>query len=240
LVCADYVGEVIKAESPGNVAAVILEPWARVGGTPKGYLPRVKKICEENGALLIADEITCGCGRSGKWWYCNYEGVVPDILITGKGIGSGIVPVSFVVTTKEIADGLPYSINEGQTFGAVPAACAAVSATIDVIKELKLVENAASVGDYMKKRLQEMTNEHKLLGDVSAAGLEITLDIVKNKETKEPVFAEGVELGTKLWEKGLLTYGPWFFWTPPLVLTRQQAEKGLDIFEEALSEVERQ
>lgn len=235
--CLDYVDEVIKAESPKNMAAVILEPWSRHGGTPEGYLARLKEICEENNILLIADEITCGFGRTGKWWACDWEGVVPDILCSAKGLSSGF-PASAVIASAEMMDQLPSGC-QASSFGMGPISCAAVSATIDVMKEMKLVENAAVVGNYVKKRLLEMKEDHKLIGNVVSKGLEPMLELVKDRKTKEPAIEETKKVFTKALEKGLLTYETGW-WTPPLVLTRKLAEKGLDILEESISEVERE
>lgn len=237
LLCANYIEEVIKTESVNNVAAVILEPWARYGGTPDGYLARLKKICEENEVLFIADEITCGFGRTGKWWACDWEKVTPDILLTAKGLSSGF-PNAAVIASEKMTKQLP-EMSQATSFSMNPVACAAVSVTIDVAKEMNIVQNAALVGDYMKKRLLEMKEDHNLIGNVAAKGLNIRLDLVKDRKTKKPAVEETGKVFRRAFEKGLLTYGgEW--WTPPLVLTKDLAGKGLDILEESLKRVERE
>ncbi len=202
LVCADYINEVIANESKGgvyggkhNVAALIMEPLARVGGTPKGYLTKIKKICSENEVLFIADEVTCGSGRTGKWWMCDWENVIPDMLVIGKGASSGI-PSSILVTTKEITEEMPIGINEGNTWGMNPIQCAAISATIDVMIEEKMLENALSVGNYFTKRLAEMKEDHAIIGDVQSFGLNTAIELVKDRKTKEPWPEAGTEIFT--------------------------------------------
>ena len=248
--CVDYIAEVIKAESKyegrNNTAAVIVETWPTaghlLGSTPEGYLPKLKKICEENEVLLIADEITCGMGRcverEDHLWYCQHEDVVPDILTTGKGL-SNAFPCSAVVAPAEIMDSMgKHFYREAITFGMNNMSCAAVIRTLDLFKELKLTENVVKVGKYMKKRLMDMKDEHKLIGDIGAMGFHIAIELVKDRKTKEPAPEETLKVYMKALEKGLFTTGM-TWWTPSLVLTHEQAEKGLDIFEESLKEVER-
>jgi len=236
LLCADYLQEVIKTESaPDDVAGLILEPWARWGGTPKGYLTRVKEICEENEMLLLCDEITCGFGRTGKWWACEWENVTPDIMTTAKGLTSGYGG-SAVVAPNEMLEILPPG-SQIQTYAMQPLTCASVSATIDVMKEMNIVQNAARVGDHILKRLTEMKEEHELIGNVWGRGLHFGVDLVKNRKTKEPAREEGHQILVKAFEKGLNNFGVGWS-TPPLILTRELAEKALDILEESIKEVE--
>ncbi len=242
--CADNVGTVIKGQSYSrdgirgehNVAAFIMEPWALRGGTPKGYLPKLKKILEENEVLLIVDEIKCGFGRTGKWWSFEHENIVPDILCAAKGIASGM-PASAIAASAEMWDSMPQC--ETHSFTANPLTCASISVTIDVMKELKIVENAAQVGDYMKKRLLEMQEDHELIGTVASRGLEFFTELVKDRKTKEVATEATRKIFMKSFENGLLTYGSGF-WTPPLVLTEEQAGKALDILEESFKEYEKE
>lgn len=237
LLCVDYYENVIEQESNDDVAAVILEPWARIGGTPVGYLPKLKKLCEKHSILLIADEITCGMGRTGKWWYSNHENVVPDILLTAKGLGSGFFG-SAAVSRREIVDVMPEGCFTA-SFPGNPMSSAAIIATQDVMKEERIVENAAQVGDYIHKRLLEMKEEHEAIGYVNCKGLELYIEFVSDRKTKEKMLPpEIVRICRTALERGLLTYGIGWF-TPPLVLTREQAEKGLNILGEAIKETEK-
>jgi len=236
LLCVDYLEDVINHESDYDVAAVILETWARDGGTPKGYLSKLKKLCEKHGILLIADEITCGTGRTGKWWYCDHENVVPDILLAAKGITSAF-PGSVVVSRSELIDKMPPSCFT-TSYSTNPISFAAMIATIDVMKEEKIVENAAKVGDYISKRLHEMQEEHELIGFVNSKGMEIYIEFVSDRKTKKKAMLEMARILRIAYERGILTYGSGWF-TPPNVLTHEQAEKALNIIEDATKEVEK-
>ena len=235
--CVDFLENMNKISGGNNVAGVILEPWARYGGTPEGYLPRLKKMCEENNLLLLADDITCGFGRSGKyWWFEEWENVVPDILITAKGVGSGI-PFCAVVAPTEMME--KFNVSQVHSFAMNPVTCAAVAANIDVMKKLDILNNVHVVGELIKKRFLEMQEEHEMIGDVPSKGLNVGVTIVKDRRTRELDRAKGARVFSKAFEKGLLNYG--FTWaTPPLCLTREQADKAMDIIEECIKEVERE
>lgn len=234
--CVNYIEEVIFNESDYDVAAIILEPWARVGGTPQGYLSRLKKLCEKHGILLIADEITCGSGRTGRWWYCDHENIVPDILLAAKGITSGF-PGSVVISKREIIDKMPPSCFTS-SYSANPMTLAAIISTIDVMRDEKIVENAAFVGDYISKRLREMHEKHEIVGFVNSKGLEIYIEFVSDRKTKKRAMLEMAMIFLKAYQRGVLTYGSGWF-TPPCVLTQEQAEKAFNIIEEAVTEVEK-
>ena len=242
--CADNVGKIIMGESYSrdgirgehNVAAVIMEPWAG-GFMPEGYLPKLKKILEEKEVLLIADEIKVGFGRTGKWWAFEWENVVPDIICASKGIASG-VPAAAIIASADMWDSMPDSC-EVHSFTGNPIVCAGISASIDVMKEEKIVENAAQVGDYMKKRLLEMQEDHELIGNVGCKGLFFRIELVKDRKTKEVATEATEKIFINAFENGLLTYGSGF-WTPSLVLTEEQAGKGLDILEESFKAYEKE
>jgi 4-aminobutyrate aminotransferase-like enzyme len=235
--CAEFIEQVVKDQTHNNTAAVILEPWARYHGTPKGYLPKLKKVCEDNDILMIADEITCGQGRSGKWWACDWENVVPDILCTAKGLTSGLQG-NAIVTSKEIATALPPG-SQIHSYAANPMTCAAIISTINTIKELDLVNNAKVVGQMIRKRLLELQSEHEMLGSVSAKGLNVGVTFVKDKASKEVDMLTGAKVFSKWLQKGVMNYG--FTWTtPPLCLTKEHAETSLDLLEESITEVEKE
>lgn len=240
--CAEFLEGVIKSpQSPlggeGNVAAVILEPWARAHGTPKGYLTKLRKVCDDNDILMIADEITSGMGRSGKWWMCDWENVVPDILCTAKGFTMGF-PGSAIVTTKEIANSLPPG-SQVHSYAANAMVCAAVSSTIDYMKELDLVNNANVVGEIIRKRLLELQSEHEMIGNVNAKGFNIGVTVVKDKKSREIDMPTVGKVFTKWFQKGVLNYG-WSWTSPPLCLTKDHAETSVDLLEESIREVEKE
>jgi len=233
--CVEYLGEVIKHRSRDNTAAVILEPWARWHGTPKGYISKLRKFCDENEILMIADEITSGMGRSGKWWMCDWENVVPDILCTAKGLTSGF-PGSAFVASREILNALPTG-SQIHSYLANPMTCAATISTIDLIQELDLVNNAHEVGELMRKRFLEMQSEHEMIGAVNSFGLNAGVTIVKDKASREVDNVTTTKLCLKWLQKGILNYG--HAWTtPPLCLTKEHAETSMDLLEECIKEVE--
>jgi len=240
--CAEFLEETIKPPaSPiareSSIAAVILEPWARAHGTPKGFLPKLRKVCDDNDVLLIADEITSGMGRSGKWWMCDWENVVPDILCTAKGLTMGF-PGNAIVTSKEIADALPRG-SQIHSYAANAMVCSAIISTIDYMKELDLVNNANVVGEIIRKRLLELQSEHEMIGSVNAKGFNIGVTLVKDKASKEIDIESTVKVFVKWFQKGVLNYG--YSWTsPPLCLTKEHAEKSLDLLEESIKEVEKE
>jgi len=235
--CAEFIEQVIENQSRNNTAAVILEPWARYHGTPKGYLTKLRKVCDDNDILLIADEITSGMGRTGKWWMCDWENVVPDILCTAKGFTSGFQG-NAIITTEEIATSLPPG-SQIHSYAANPITCAAIVSTIDLIRKLDLVNNAHKVGEVIRKRLLEMQSEHEMIGNVVCKGLEVGVIIVKDKVSREVDMETATKVFVKWLQKGVLNYG--FTWTtPPLCLTKEHAEKAMDLLEESITEVEKE
>jgi len=241
LYCVDYLNDVIRHQTTGNVAGVVLEPILGWGGSvvpPKEYLQRLRKLCSEQGILLIADEILTGCGRTGKMWCVEHSNVVPDIMTVGKHLGSGY-PITAVVSSERIMRDTQASAST--SFGGNPVACAAALASLQVIQEERLVDNAAKVGDAMLKRLHEIKQDHKIVGDVRGRGLLLGIELVKNPLTKEPYREAGHMVYQKAFEKGLAWVPAHHVLriAPPMTITSELAQKGLDIIEEAIREVER-
>ena len=246
LFCVDFIEDVILKEAcpPEDVGGLITEPIQSDGGDivpPPEFLPRIHKLCRKMGMLLVADEVKVGFGRSGKMFVVQHSNVEPDILMLGKSLASGM-PLSACVMRAEILDSLPVG-SHVLTVGGHPASCAASLAMIDVIEKEKLTENATKVGGYMKRRLQDMMEKHELFGDVRGMGLFMGVELVKDRETKEPATTEAAKLCYRAWELGLIIgyvglYSNVTEITPPLILTEEQASRGLDIFEEALRDVE--
>jgi 4-aminobutyrate aminotransferase-like enzyme len=190
-----------------------------------------------NGVLLIADEITCGLGRTGKWWACNWENVVPDILCTAKGLTSGFQG-NAIVAPEEIVTALPPG-SQIHSYAANTMTCAAIVSTIDLIIELDLVFNAHVVGELIRKRFLEIQSEHEMIGSVNCKGFNVGVTIVKDKASKEIDMEATTKVFTKWFKKGVLNYG--FSWTtPPLCLTKGHMEKAIDLLEESICEVEKE
>jgi 4-aminobutyrate aminotransferase-like enzyme len=187
LACANDIEELIMTTTTGEIAAFMAEPILGVGGfivPPPGYFERAVEITRKHGGLFIADEVQTAWGRTGnKWFGIEHWDVEPDIITSAKGMGNG-VPIGMTTATPEVADaypGLTFS-----TFGGNPVSMAAALAVIKVIEEEDLKRNAAEVGAYFRERLEELKEKHKVIGDVRGLGLMQAIELVKDRETKEP------------------------------------------------------
>lgn len=187
--CVDFLRQVIKRQTSGKLAAIIMEPIQGTAGNivpPPGFLAGVRDVAREAGALFICDEMLTGFGRTGRMFACQHENVEPDIITIGKGMGSGF-PISGVMTTPEISKARPWSIPSGSSssYGGNPFAAAAAEASLKTIIEEKLVERSRIVGEKMLKRLETLKSKYEFIGDVRGKGLMIGVDLVKNRATKE-------------------------------------------------------
>jgi 4-aminobutyrate aminotransferase len=242
--CADIIEDTIfKSISPKDVAAIIIEPIQSDGGDvvpPKEWAGRIRRICDRYGMLLVDDEIKVGFGRTGRMFAIEHAEVVPEIITVGKSIASGF-PLSAVIAKKEMLDIAPAS--HLFTTGGNPICCAAALATIEVIEKERLCERAAKIGGYMKKRLNEIAQRHPLISDVRGQGLILGLELVKNTRTKEPATQETAKVCYRAWENGLILgyvgqNSNVVEITPPLILSEEDAEQGLQTLETTFSEVE--
>jgi 4-aminobutyrate aminotransferase-like enzyme len=244
LACADELRNVIKNETSGDVAAIIVEPIQGTAGNvvpAKGFLPAVRAIARETGALLIADEMLTGFGRTGQMWACDDEEIVPDVMTVGKGIGGGF-PLAGVISTDELTAKPPFSNPSGSSssYGGNPLASAAGLASLEIILGEKLVENSARVGAAMLARLREMQEKHRAIGDVRGRGLCIGVELVKDRKTKEPL---GKDVTRRLFheclERGLISmcYSQPIRINPPLTIDEATALEGLSRLDEAMSAV---
>jgi 4-aminobutyrate aminotransferase-like enzyme len=211
LACAEDIEDLIMTSTTGQIAAFMAEPVLGVGGfivPPAGYFERAAEITRQHGGLFIADEVQTGWGRTGdKWFGIEHWNVEPDIITSAKGLGNG-VPVGITVATPEVADkfpGLTFS-----TFGGNPVSMAAALAVIRVIEEEDLKTNAATVGAHLRQRLEELKDRHPVIGDVRGLGLMQAVELVKDRETKEPapeallrVFEETKRRGVLVGKGGL-------------------------------------
>jgi len=211
LACAEDIKDVIETTTTGEIAAFMAEPILGVGGfivPPAGYFERAAEITRQHGGLFIADEVQTGWGRTGdKWFGIEHWNVEPDIITSAKGLGNG-VPIGMTTATPEVADsfpGLTFS-----TFGGNPVSMAAALAVIRVIEDENLRTNAATVGAYLRERLEELKAKHPVIGDVRGMGLMQGLELVRDRETKEPapqavlrVFEETKRRGVLIGKGGL-------------------------------------
>jgi 4-aminobutyrate aminotransferase len=202
-------------------------------------LARLRALCDRYGILLVDDEIQSGMGRTGRWFAIEHWDVVPDIVCTAKALASGL-PLAAMIARRDIMT-WPYGAH-GSTFGGNPVSCAAASATLDVIEEEGLLENAAHLGERMLGRLKQLAETSRIIGDVRGLGLMIGVELVKDKRTKAMGVEEAEAVMQGCFRRGLmvLSCGPNSIrFAPPLMITEEQGDTALDIFEEAVAEIER-
>jgi 4-aminobutyrate aminotransferase-like enzyme len=245
--CASFARKVIRNSTTGALAAILVEPIQGTAGNivpPPEFLPAVKEIARENDALLIADEMITGFGRTGRWFGVEHTGVTPDVMTMGKGLGSGF-PVSALASTAEITRAAPWGNPSGSSssYGGNPMAGAAVLASVSVLEEDDLVANSARVGERLLGRLRELQERHEMIGDVRGKGLLIGVELVKDRKTKEPLAKEvTVRLFRECLKRGLVSmvYNPHFRINPPLVFDDAAADTAVAILDEVFSLVERE
>jgi 4-aminobutyrate aminotransferase len=241
--CLGFVEDQILVHlvAPDEVAAVVVEPIQGEGGylvPPAQFHQRLRALTEKHGMLLVADEVQSGMGRTGKMFGIEHYGVEPDIVATAKGIASGM-PLGVCSAKADVMDWPPGA--HASTFGGNPVSCAAALATIKVLRE-GLVRNAAEVGAYMLDGARELQARHPLIGDVRGKGLMIGIELVKDRQTKERAIEERDAVVDAAFYRGLLVLGAGrnaIRLSPPLVLTRAQAQAALEILDQAIGEVER-
>ena len=222
---------------PEEVAAIVVEPIQGEGGyvpAPKGFLKGLRRICDEHGILLVVDEVQSGMGRTGKMFACEHDDVKPDIICIAKGIASGL-PLGACVARADLMDWKKGA--HASTFGGNPVAIAAAMKTIELL-ERELVANAAEVGDYLKRGLQKLMAKHECIGDVRGMGMMLGVEFVKDKtsRTPDPELRDRVEMA--VFERGLILLGcgaNTIRWSPPLILTKENVDVALEIFDEAIA-----
>ncbi|MFZ0658559.1 MAG: aminotransferase class III-fold pyridoxal phosphate-dependent enzyme, partial [Candidatus Binataceae bacterium] len=244
LACVDFARQQIKNSSAGDVAAILVEPMQGTAGNvipPDDWLPAIKSVAKDLGALLIADEMITGFGRTGKMWGVEHSGVAPDVITVGKGMGSGF-PVSGVLLSAEIGKADPFGkpSASSSSYGGNPLAAVAVSETLKTIRDENLVENSRMVGASMLSRLRQLQEKYEFIGDVRGKGLLIGVELVRDLKTKELLGKKVTEFIFKeALKRGLVTmsYFPRIRINPPLVITEAQAEAGVAILDEVFAEV---
>ena len=225
-----------------NVAAIVLEPIQGWGGSivpPPDFMPALRALCDKRGILLFADEVLNCMARTGKWLAMDHWDVTADITTLGKGFGNGF-PVTALAVSKDLAPAIE-KISASSSYGGNPMACVAALESIKVIEEENLNERSAHLGEIMLAKMKEMMAAHPIIGDVRAVGCLQAIEIVKDRETKEPFTEAGQMIYQKAFEKGLawVPSGHILRMSPPMILDDEAALKGLEIIEEAVSETEK-
>jgi len=241
--------QVIKYENPDSVAAILLEGESGSSGCikyPPNYWKEVRRICDEYGILLIDDEVMSGFGRTGKMFAVENHGVEPDMICMAKGLTSGYIPLGALMISDKMArkfEDHPMVI--GLTYSAHAVACAAAIENINILQEDKLVENAANMGTYIESGVEKLKDKHPSIGDFRNTGLLGCIELVKNRETKEPVTPWNAKpadmeatnrMAAKIREAGMFTFvrWNWIFTAPPLIINKEQIDEGLGIISQAL------
>ncbi len=242
--CVEFLRERLKTVvPPEEVAAVITEPIQGNSGyivPPPEYYPMIKEICDEHGWIFIADEVQTGLGRSGRMFAIEHWGVDPDIVCVAKALSGGIAPIGATVAREDIMDWEPGA--HASTFGGNLVACVAAIEGLKIVKEERLVERAAKLGEKIMKRLQEIEETSRLIGDIRGKGLMIGIELVKDKKTKEPAVREREQLIREALDRGLILFRGGqsaIRIAPPLVIPEEDLEIGMEIFEQSLREVEK-
>ena len=237
--CANQIRYILEKE--GDICAVIAEPMRAVPYVaPPGFWPSVRQACDEFGALLIFDEIPTGLGKTGRMFTCEHEGVVPDILVLGKSLGGGMLPISAVIARPELDVCGRFAYGH-YTHEKNPVTTRAALTTIRIIEDEGLVENAALIGRIATDRLREMMDRHPLIGDVRGRGCLLGVELVADRQSRQPACDAADEVLYLALERGLslkITMGNVLTLAPPLIITEEQMHDALNILDQCLSLVE--
>ena len=241
--CLNASFDLLEAQADRQMAAVITDPLFSAGGVidlPPGWLQELQRRCHERGMLLILDEAQTGLAKLGSMWASEQEGVTPDIFTISKHFGGGIA-ISAVVTTPEIEDRMAETgFVVGHSHSNDPLPCNAAIASIDIILEQNLTEVARRIGDYWKGHLQSLAQRHEIIGDIRGRGLLQGIELVRDRDTREPAYQEGQRIGALCLEKGLIMSlrrrGSVFRFVPPFTTTNEQLDRAATILDEAISE----
>jgi len=248
--CADNMERVIQYENPDSVAAILMEGESGSSGCikyPPGYWKRIREIADKYGILLIDDEVMSGFGRTGKWFGIDHHNVVPDMICMAKGLTSAYLPLGGLIVSDKIAsyfDDRPLPI--GLTYSAHAASCAAALANISVYEEDGLIENAAKMGKYVEAKVEALKAKHPSIGDFRNTGLMGCIELVKNRQTKEPITPWNAapqdmeitnRMAAKIRELGMFTFvrWNWIFIAPPLCITKAEIDEGMEIISQTIA-----
>ena len=240
---------IINYENPQSVAAIIMEGQSGSSGCilyPKGFYKKVREFATEHGILIINDEVMSGFGRTGKMFAVEHHDVQPDMMCLAKGLTSGYVPLGALMVSDKIAKAFnDRMLPLGLTYSAHPVSCAAAIANIEVYKREGLVERAAAMGKYVEQKVAELAEKHPSIGDFRNNGLLGCIELVKNRETKEPVtpwnakpedMEPTLRMAAKIRELGMFTFvrWNWIFIAPPLIISKEQIDEGINIISKAI------
>jgi taurine--2-oxoglutarate transaminase len=239
--------ETIELEGPETIAAFILEPVVGTNGIlipPDGYLQGVRELCTEFGIVMIADEVMAGFGRTGEWFSVNHWNVVPDLMTTAKGLTSSYLPLGALAISPAIAAHFDEHVFwGGLTYNSHPLSCAAALAAIEVLEQDDLVGNSKRMGEFMARHHEELADKHPSVGRVRNIGLFGIVELVKSRETMEPLSPFNVlnetmaEVNRALLDRGLFTMVRFngIMTNPPLCITEEQIAEGFEIIDDVLS-----
>lgn len=248
--CVSHIERVIEFEGPENIAAILMEGESGSSGCikyPPDYLQKVRALCDKYNILLIADEVMSGFGRTGKWFACDLHGVVPDMIATAKGITAGYLPLGALMVSDKIASHFDDKVLWlGLTYSAHPVCCAAGAEVLQIYEDEHLIENAAAMGAYIDQEVARMQQVHPSIGDFRNTGLLGCIELVKNRDTKEPMarFNANAEemavmnkVAARLKQLGMYAFVRWnyIFIAPPLCITKEQVDDGLAMISDAIS-----
>jgi 4-aminobutyrate aminotransferase/(S)-3-amino-2-methylpropionate transaminase len=249
LECAEALEDHIHFNcNKGNALAFILELVPGNGGhqePPREYFKVIREICDRNDVLLIADEVQTGVGRTGEWWACDYYDVSPDLLTIGKALGGGMPLSASVILKDHINEELINSQWHIVTFGGAPISCAAGNAVLDVVEEEHLLDHVTKVAPVLRGRLEGMKDKYRIVGDVRGPGLFLGMELVKDRDTKEPaidetaaIFGQGLDRGVIVPANAVGGYGNILKFKPVLNISEEEIHRGCDILESLIQEQE--
>lgn len=243
----NHLEEIIMYEGPETIAAIIIETVTGTNGIiipPDGYLQGVRALCDKYNIVMICDEVMSGFGRTGKWFAFNHWDVVPDIVTMAKGLTAGYAPLGAVAIRKEIAEAFREKVfQSGLTYNGHAISLAAACAVIQVMKDDNLLEHTTEMGKLLSKLLQDMKDRHPSVGDVRSIGLFGVMELVRNRETKEPMAPyngnsqEMIAFRKYMFDHGVFLYTHWHtvLIIPPLIITPDQLMEGFDVIDKALA-----
>lgn len=241
---------ILAYEGPANVAAILLEGESGSSGCfqyPNGYLRQVREICDKHGILLIMDEVMSGFGRTGQWFGFQHHGIIPDMIAMAKGLTCGYLPFGCLMVTDRIASKFDDAVLPlGLTYSAHPVCCAAALETLKIYEDEGLIQNAAAMGKYVTEQVEKMKAKHPSIGNFRTTGLLGCIELVKNRDTKEPMAPFNAKpeemtvmnkVAAKIRELGMYTFVRWgfIFIAPPLTVTKEQIDEGLEIISKAIA-----
>jgi 4-aminobutyrate aminotransferase-like enzyme len=243
LLCVDYIRSVLREETSGRVAGIVLEPiqgWAGSVVPPDGWIQEIRALCDEFGILLMADEVLTCMARTGKMFAMEHWDTVPDVMTLGKGFGNGF-PVTAMLVSEQYKEVIE-KISASTSYGGNPMACAAALASIEVIEEEDLCARATHLGEILMAKMKQMEAAHPIIGEVRGLGCLLGIELVKDKATREPFEEAGKLVYQKAFAKGVawIPAGHILRMSPPMIMDDDVALKGLAIIEESIAETERE